>query len=170
MRPPTASRRAGGPLANTGSPDGDRSHAVYEQLSQEYIDACRRQIDAQVAAYRILVAAGADLHGSSRTQFDAAIHAFEPVFFTNLVLVLENYFVHRSRTIEKKDGNPLNEVRVLATSMMSNSGRLPADKSIRLDPATSILKFRVGDEIAVGEEDFGRLITAFFAELESKFL
>ena len=94
----------------------------------------------------------------------------KPVFFNNLVLVLENYFVHRSRTIEKKDGNPLNEVRVLGTSMMGNGGRLAADKSIRLDPATSILKLRVGDEIAVGEEDFGRLATAFFADLESKFL
>jgi hypothetical protein len=50
---------------------------------------------------------------------------------------LENYFVHRSRTLEKKDGNPLNEVRVLCTSMMSNDGKLAADKQIRLDPAKS---------------------------------
>jgi hypothetical protein len=45
--------------------------------SREYVDACRRQIDAQVAAYRSMVAAGADLRGSSRTQFDTAISAFE---------------------------------------------------------------------------------------------
>jgi hypothetical protein len=138
--------------------------------SHEYIDACRRQIDVHVAAYKSLVTAGADLRGSSRTPFDAAIGAFEPVFFNNLVLVLENHFVHGSRTIEKKDGNPLNEVRVLCTSMMSNGGRMAADKSIRLDPATSILKYRVGDEIAVNDEDFGLLAKAFFADLESKFL
>lgn len=70
--------------------------------SQEYIDACRRQIDAQVATYRSLVTVGADLGGSSRTQFDSASRAFEPVFFSNPIPVLENYFVHRSRTIEGK--------------------------------------------------------------------
>jgi hypothetical protein len=57
------------------------------------------------------------------------------VFFNNMVLVLENYFVHRLRAKEKKVGNPLNEVRILSTSMLSNNGRMVADKSIRLDPA-----------------------------------
>jgi hypothetical protein len=138
--------------------------------NQEYLDACRRQVDAQVAACRSMVAAGADLRGSSRTQFDTAIRAFGPVFFNSLVTVLENSFVHRSRTIEKKDGYPLNEVRVLCTSMMSNGGRMAADNTIRLDPATSILKYRVGDEIAVRGGEFGRLAAGFFADLEKKFL
>jgi hypothetical protein len=53
-----------------------------------------------------------------------------------MVLVLENYFEHRTRAKEKKDGNPLNEVRLLSTSMMTNNGRMAADKSIKLDPAT----------------------------------
>jgi hypothetical protein len=138
-------------------------------FSQQYIDDCRRQLDAQVAAYKVLVASGADLRGNTRTQFDAAIQAFEPVFFNNMVLVLENYFVHRTRAKEEKDGNPLNEVRILSTSLMTNNGKLVADRSIKLDPATSILKYRVGDVIAVREEDFGALAKAFFADLESKF-
>jgi hypothetical protein len=140
------------------------------RVSQEYIDACRRQIAAQIAAYRDLVTAGADLRGSSRTQFDTAIGAFEPVFFNNLVMVLENSFMHRSRTIEKKDGNPLNEVRVLCSSMLSNGGRMAADKTIKMDPARSILRYRVGDEIAVRDDDFGPLAAAFFVDLENKFL
>jgi hypothetical protein len=138
-------------------------------FSQQYIDDCRRQLDAQVAAYKVLVASGADLRGNTKTQFDAAIQAFEPVFFNNMVLVLENYFVHRTRAKEEKDGNPLNEVRILSTSLMTNDGKLVADRSIKLDPATSILKYRVGDVIAVREEDFGALAKAFFADLESKF-
>ncbi len=137
---------------------------------REYIDSCRSKVDAQVSSYRALAAAGAHLRGSSRAQFDAALQAFEPVYFNNLVLVLENYFVHRSRTLEKKDGNPLNEVRLLCTSMMSNDGKLAADKQIRLDPDRSLLGYAIGDEIRVREEDFLRLAEAFFAEIERKFL
>ena len=87
-----------------------------------------------------------------------------------MVIVLDGYFMHRSRILEKKDGNPLNEVRVLCTSMMSNGGVMAADKTIKLDPEKSILGYRVGDEIALTEAEFVRLSAAFFAELEDKFL
>ncbi len=110
------------------------------------------------------------LSGSKRSQLDSAIEAFEPVFFNNMVLVLDNYFVHRSRTIEKKDGNPLNEVRALCTSMMSNDGIMAVHKTIKLNPTTSVLGHLVGDEIRLNEEDFLQLSKAFFAEIDSKFL
>ena len=137
---------------------------------RDYIDSCRSSIEGQVSTYRELVAAGASVRGGSQAQFDSAIAAFEPVFFNNMVLVLENYFVHRSRTLEKKDGNPLNEVRILCTSMMSNGGRLAADKQIKLDPDKSVLEYRIGDPIKLSEKDFLRLAEAFFAEIERKFL
>jgi hypothetical protein len=129
--------------------------------SQEYIDECRAAIDAQVAAYKKLVAVVRDR---------AAVQAFEPVFFNNMVLALENYFVHRSRGIEGKDGNPLNEVRVLCSSMMSNKGIMSADKTIRLKPEKSLLKYQVGDEIKLSEGDFLLLSKSFFAEIESKYV
>lgn len=52
-----------------------------------------------------------------------------------MVLALDQLFVHRARGIEGKDGNPLNEVRVLCTSIMANGGVLVKDSQIKLDPA-----------------------------------
>jgi hypothetical protein len=45
-----------------------------------------------------------------------------------------------------------------------------ADKSIKLTPAKSVLKYQVGDEIKLNEADFLLIFSAFFAELESKYV
>ena len=105
-----------------------------------------------------------------KSQLDNALEAFEPQFFNNLVLVLDTLFVHRTRALEKKDGNPLNDVRVLSNSLLQNEGVLLADKTIKLDAAKSVLGYRVGDEIRLNEADFHGLSTAFFSEIESKYL
>ena len=85
-----------------------------------------------------------------------------------MVLTLDGYFVHWAGGIEKKDGNPLNEVRMLCNSMMNNNGIMSADKTIKYDPTQSVLKYRVGDEIKLNEANFLRLSSAFFSEIESK--
>lgn len=132
--------------------------------TQEYIDGCRTRLDAQLAAYNNLIAAA---RAANNTQ--PAIDAFEPIFFNNLVFMLDQFFVHRTRALELKDGNPLNEVRVICNSLLNNNGKLTADKTIRLNPANSILKYKVGDEIRLTEDDFVRLSDAFFAEIQIKF-
>jgi hypothetical protein len=86
---------------------------------------------------------------------------------TTMVIVLDALFCHRSRTMEGKDGSPLNEVRVLCNSLMFHDGRLRADKSIKLSPAASVLKLQVGDEIRLNENDFRALGDASFAEIEA---
>jgi len=98
--------------------------------SQEYVDDCRKKVAAQVAAYRRMAKAA----GPS-----TALEAFEPVFFNNMVLVLDTFFTHRLRGKEGKDGNPLNEVRVLCASLMSNGDVMTADKTIKMKPETSVL-------------------------------
>lgn len=132
---------------------------------KKYIDECRAQVRASVAAYKKVAVAPA----AKQKPLATAIAAFEPVFFNNMVLVLDEYFMHRARALELKDGNPCNEVRVLCNSLMENSGRLVADKQIRLNPATSVLGYAVGDEISLSAQDFTRLADAYFAEITAKF-
>ena len=127
---------------------------------QDYVDACRARVKAQVSTYRNLI---------KTTKSQSAIASFEPVFFNNMAIILDSYFVHRARTMEGKDGNPLNEVRVVCNSLIQNGGALSADKTIRMNPAKSVLKYQVGDEIRLSEADFLRLAEAYFAEIESKY-
>ncbi len=135
--------------------------------TQKYIDECRSRVAAQASAYQTLVARA---RKTDEPLLNAAIEAFEPHFFNNMVLALDGYFVHRARAIEKKDGNPLNEVRLLCNAMMNNNNLMCADKTIKFDPAKSVLKYRVGDEIKLNEADFILLSSAFLAEIESKYL
>ncbi len=138
-------------------------------FSPTYVDGCRARVDTQISAYRDLVAAANDVDRTDKTRLGAAIATFEPLFFNNMVLVLDNSFLHRSRNLEGKDGNPLNEVRVLCNSLLNNGGVTAADKQIKLDPAKSILKYQVGDEIKLSEADFVLLAEAFFAEIENRY-
>jgi len=129
---------------------------------REYVNACRAKIDADVRVFKRSGAKG-----------------LETTFFNNLVLKMEYMFVHRFSGIEGKDGNPLNEVRVLCNSILLNEGKLQVEKlpgwpnsavaGLKLPPDTSVLKLRVGDEVKVSEADFVRLAKAFFAEIEKKY-
>jgi hypothetical protein len=120
---------------------------------RDYLESTRAAIDARVAAFRKLGDVG----------------DFETVYFNDLVLVLELAFVHRLRNAEGKDGNALNEVRLLAVSLLTNGGRLVADKQVKLRPETSVLGYAAGDEIAVREDGFLRLADAFFAEIAARY-
>ncbi|MFY9607683.1 MAG: hypothetical protein WAU45_03605 [Blastocatellia bacterium] len=138
--------------------------------SQEYIDKWRLRVAEQVSACQTLVVTVRNQTSSDEPLLNAAIDAFEPHFFNHMVLALDGYFVHRASAIEKKDRNPLNEVRLLCNSMMNNNNMMCADKTIKFDPAKSVLKYRVGDEIKLNEADFILLSSAFLAEVERKYL
>ena len=140
------------------------------KYTPEHIAASRARVASQVAAYEHLLATARDQAGSDAAALDAAFAAFEPVFFNNMVLTLDSYFTHRARALEGKDGNPLNEVRMLCNSLVQNGGVLAADKTIRFKPDASVLGCEIGDEIQLTQADFGRLGDAFFAELESKYV
>jgi len=122
---------------------------------KEYIDACRSQIEAQLAAYKPLAATAGD---------------FEPLFVNALILELEMMFVHRLRTKEGKDGNPANEVRMLCHSILTTGAVMtPPDGSIKYKPATTVLKIEIGQPIKVNIEQFKTLAEAYLKEIEAKF-
>ncbi len=135
--------------------------------TQDYIDECRAKVAGDLGAYRSLVAAAKA--GGDKT-LTTAMPDFEATFFNNMVPLLDYFFVHRLRTVEGEDGDPLNEVRVLCDSILHNHNRMSADKAIKLSPARSVLKHQVGDEIRLSEADFLLLSKAFFVEVEKKYL
>src|SRR5881398_4097384 len=134
--------------------------------SQDYINACRARAEANLRAYRKQVG-------------KAPAKEFEDRFLKDQVLLLDYMFVHRLSGIEGRDGNPLNEVRVLCNSILLNRGKLQVDRlpgwpnsavaGIKLPPEKSVLKLKPNDEVRLSEADFERLSKAFFAELEKKF-
>lgn len=131
---------------------------------KEYIDDCRARMDALLSSHRALIAAS-----SGNRAVTSALASFEPPLFRHLVIALDAYFVNRTRAIEGKDGNPLNEVRMLAYSILNNDAVLGLDKTIKYNPATSVVGLAIGDEITIDEGQFSRLATAFFSEIENRF-
>jgi hypothetical protein len=69
--------------------------------------------------------------------------------------------------MEGKDGNPANEVRVLCNAIMNNDSTMSADKTIKLDPAKSISKYKVGDKIKLNKEAFVALFKRSLPRLKA---
>lgn len=140
---------------------------------QDYIDECRSNMESQLAAYTKLLTTARAKSGAGSAAVDSAVAAFEPLFFNNLVVVLDGFFVHRARTLEGKDGNPLNEFRMICTSILENHGVMCTNKTnnktIKYDPDKSVVKLTLGEKIKLTKPDFVRLYKAFFAEVEKKF-
>lgn len=131
---------------------------------RQLIADCRSRIEQQIAAYDQVV----ELTGGGGDAA-AALARFDPLFFSNLLVAMDACFVHRSRTLEKKDGNPLNEVRMLASSIVADGGVMTADKSIKYDAAKSVSKIAVGDAITLDRAGFAKLAAAFFDDMEARF-
>ena len=125
--------------------------------------AARVEIAAQVQAYRDLVGAASKASGMSLARIDAALAAFEPAFFNNLLLALELRFAQRSLR-----GGPLDEVRLLAAALAHNGGLLAADPAIPYDAGQAVLGLDIGDRVALNADDFAALSTAFLGAIEAQ--
>lgn len=58
-----------------------------DRYNQEHIDASRARVDAQLSTYRALVRAAKKTKAS---PLASALDSFEPVFFNNMLLVLDS--------------------------------------------------------------------------------
>ncbi|MDX6256673.1 MAG: hypothetical protein QOJ11_3007 [Frankiales bacterium] len=127
-----------------------------KDYTKDELDHAKAAVAEQLAAYR--------------TFARVATTDFEALYFNNMLLVLDRYFVHRARAVTGKDGNPINEVELLAESLMNNDGILRGNSVLKYAPEQSVVKLKVGDRIRLTADQFDRLSTAFFAEMEAKFL
>lgn len=133
---------------------------------KDYIAACKKRVDANVKAWRKQAGKSPDPD-------------FEARYFNDQTLLLDYMFVHRLSGTEGKDGNALNEVRVLCNSLLLNEGKVQVEKKpgwpnsvvtgLKLPAEKSLLGLKNGDAINLSEADFLKLAKAFFAELEKKF-
>jgi len=103
--------------------------------------------------------------------FDKAKPAepFASEALVDLVLGLEMAFVHRLRGQEGKDGNPLNEVRMIAASVLEFGGVMTPDKSIKWKPEASVTGLKMGDKVALSRTRVGALVDAFIEEIAKKY-
>jgi hypothetical protein len=138
-----------------------------KDYNPEEVDNAQRAVNEQLAAYKKLAKA---VEESSDPQATSALEALEPLLFNQMALALDRYFVHRLRMTTGKDGNPVNELELVADSLMNNGGVLRGNNVIKFLPEKSVLKLNLGDDIELSARDFQRLSSAFFADLESKFV
>ena len=140
-----------------------------KEYEQDYIDACRSRVESQVVMFHEVAQAARDHGDADVSHLEGALESLEYEYFNNMLLVLDGYFVHRLRGVEGKDGNALNEVRVLARSLMENGGTVLADPQIPLVPAHCVVGLEVGAPITLTLQQYRRISDAFLREIESKF-
>lgn len=122
----------------------------------DYVANSLKAIEAQLKAYRALP------KGKERD-------AFAPMFFRNMVLALDHYFLHRQRSSEGKDGSPANEVRMFCNAIHDNGGVLAKDTQIKYDPAKSVTGIKIGEQIVLDDKSFAKLAYAFFEDIAARY-
>jgi hypothetical protein len=125
----------------------------------DHIDRCRTAMSERIAAYQ------AALENTKVPQRAA----FEKLYCRDVVVLLDAWFMHRTRAVEGKDGNPANEVRMLAASIIHHDNVLVADPTIRYRASDSVTGLAIGDEINITMEQVGQLATAYLETIGERF-
>lgn len=124
----------------------------------DYVDACEARFGRLLESWHALgVPDGVEAR------------SFTVDFVHDMILGLEHSFVHRMRGNEGKDGNPLNEMRMLANSILEHDAVLTADKSIKYAPESSVTGLAIGAPIDISPNRLGELAAAYVSTIRTKF-
>jgi hypothetical protein len=123
-----------------------------KSYTTEELESCRAHVDALLVAW------------DANAVEDSTL---ENLVFVQAVVVLDAWFVHRPRSTEGGHGNPTDEVRVLADSVVANDGIVRVEQPIRWTPERTVLGLDVGDEVVVTADRFERLAAAYLAAVEA---
>ena len=122
--------------------------------SSDDVEACRDTADALLAAWQ-----ANEIEDST----------LENLVFGQAVIALDAWFVHRLRGMEGKDANAMDEVRVLADSLIANGGVLRVEGPISWVPERTVLRLGVGDEVLVTADGYERLAAAYLSAMEAAY-
>ncbi|CAN5637640.1 hypothetical protein BH10ACT2_BH10ACT2_25000 [soil metagenome] len=128
----------------------------------EYVTASRARFAALLNAYRHLTDGASDDRGVNTADF-------EPRFIGSVIVSLDASFVHRLRAQEGKDGNPLNEVRMLAASILTNDGILAPNTTIKYVAEHSVAKIGIGQPVNPTIDALEALIVAVHDEIQTRY-
>src|SRR3981081_3688446 len=96
------------PAAETPE-EGGRHMLGRKDYTEQELQHGRGTIKRHRAAYRKLAKPIATGAGGEKAQL--ALEEFEPLFFNNMVLVLDRFYVHRVPVTAGKDGSPRKQAR-----------------------------------------------------------
>ena len=134
------------------------------RYDEVYVQLTAARVEEQLAAWAALAES---VRGNAAAE--AALAAFAPGYFATALLALDHHFMHRMRGAEGKDGNPLNEVRMLIDSIMENDGVLGENKTIKYRADKALAGVEIGQKIALDAETFGKLAKAYIEEIGKRF-
>jgi hypothetical protein len=134
--------------------------------TKDELEHANAAVRSQLTTFRKLAA----VVDSSDRKAASALTAFEARYANDLVLALDRLFVDRARSVAGTDCNALNEVELLADSLIGNGGILRTEGDVTYVPDETVLGLESGDKIALTVALFERLSTSFLREISSKFV
>ena len=134
------------------------------RYDEVYVQLTAARVEEQLAAWAALAES---VRGNAAAE--AALAAFAPGYFATALLALDHHFMHRMRGAEGKDGNPLNEVRMLSDAIVENDGVLGENKTIKYKVDKAIAGVEIGEKIVLDAETFGKLAKAYIEEIGKRF-
>lgn len=128
--------------------------------SADDVAEVQQRIAEDLAAWRVL-----------RRETDApALMDVESAYCRGLALHLELAFVGRARSQEGADGNALNELRMIARSLLEGDGLLLDDATVAYSSERAVLGIAVGDPIVLDPDGIERLTGAVLNEIRARFV